>query len=46
MAWTYGKHTCRCKQNYAVCFIVLLGLKNVEHCGGEPEQASTMATCT
>ena len=21
-------------------------LENVEHCGGEPEQAATMATCT
>ena len=21
-------------------------LENVEHCGGEPEQAVTMATCT
>ena len=31
------------------CQIVIctpLVLENVEHCGGEPEQAATMATCT
>ena len=25
-------------------FVLLVILENVEHCGGEPEQASTMAT--
>ena len=28
---------------FLVCVYIL---ENVEHCGGEPEQAATMATCT
>ena len=39
--------TCTCMVHdldYIVCNLNILILDNVEHCGGEPEQAATMAT--
>ena len=38
-------HHCKSKCDYYTTHHTLV-LENVEHCGGEPEQAATMATCT